>query len=167
MVLSTPAAFADVTNNDGTINFTGEITDAACTVDIGTDNTLTVDLGTVNKSVFTGVGSYASATEFDLKVKDCPETVTSISAKFDGNGFNGDNSVLAITEAADAAKGVAIELLDQNKAAFSLFADTDLYDLPAGQTTLTMPFYARYKQMEDTVVAGKANSTAQFTLNYN
>ena len=32
--------------SDGTVNFTGEIIDEACVVDIGTDATMTVDLGT-------------------------------------------------------------------------------------------------------------------------
>ncbi|WP_237723704.1 fimbrial protein, partial [Cronobacter sakazakii] len=56
---------------DGTVKFTGEILDQACTVDIGTDNTLTVDLGKVSKTAFTGVGTDASTTKFTIKLKDC------------------------------------------------------------------------------------------------
>ena len=162
------SAYAAVTNNDGTVNFTGEIVTVACTVDIGANNTMTVDLGKVNKSVFTGVGSYASATEFDLKVKDCPATgVNGISVKFDGTSYNGDSSALALTADTGVATGVAIELLDKNQTPLQLFKASEAYTLPAAQTTLTMPMYARYKQMDATVEAGKANSTVQFTLNYN
>ncbi|HHA1933922.1 TPA: fimbrial protein [Enterobacter ludwigii] len=162
------SAHAAVTNNDGTINFTGEIIAAACTVDIGANNTMTVDMGKVNKSVFTGAGSYASATEFDLKVKDCPETgVNGISVKFDGTAYNGDPSILALTSDSGVATGVGIELLDNAQKPISLFTASDAYPLPASQTTLTMPMFARYKQVDADVVAGKANSTVQFTLNYN
>lgn len=155
-------------NNDGTVNFTGEIIGTACTVDIGANNTMNVDLGKVSKTVFTGTGTYASATEFDLKVKDCPATgINGITVKFDGTAYASDNSVLALTEEDGVATGIAIELLDKSKNAVPLFADSDSYALEAGKTELTMPMYARYKQVAAAVTAGPANSSVQFTLNYN
>jgi major type 1 subunit fimbrin (pilin) len=150
---------------DGTVNFTGEITDDACVVDIGTNNTMTVDLGKVARSAFTGAGSKASATKFVLKVKDCPDTVTSAVVKFDGIGYDGDDSVLKLTQETGVAGGVAIELADQSMAKLPLFTASAPYDLVVGDNSL--PFYARYIAMSDTVSAGKANAFAQFTLNYN
>ncbi|HCB2207738.1 TPA: fimbrial protein [Citrobacter farmeri] len=167
VILSVSQVNAAITNNDGTVNFTGEIIDASCTVDIGANNTMEVILGKVSKTVFTGVGSYASSTEFDLKVKDCPATIHGIAVKFDGQGYNGDNSVLAVTAGTGTAEGVAIELLDKNQKVVPLFTVSDIYPLADGETTLTLPFYARYKQVAATVKPGPANSTAQFTLNYN
>ncbi|MEL4012842.1 fimbrial protein [Dryocola clanedunensis] len=150
---------------DGTVNFTGEITDEACVVDIGTNNTMTVDLGKVARSAFDGAGSKASATKFVLKVKDCPATVTSASVKFDGIGYDGDDSVLKLTQDADVAEGVAIELADKSQEKLPLFTASAPYDLAEGDNEL--PFYARYIAMSDTVTAGPANAVTQFTLNYN
>lgn len=161
LLMLSSAAFA----SDGTVNFTGEIIDSACTIDIGANNTMTVDLGKVAKTAFSGAGSTASATEFDLKVKDCPATVTTAVVKFDGANYSGDNSVLALTAETGAATGVAIQLKDGAQKVLPLFTASSSYALKAGDNTL--PMYASYIQKETTVAAGKANSTAQFTLNYN
>ncbi|WP_407438857.1 fimbrial protein [Lelliottia sp.] len=151
--------------NDGTVKFTGEIIDSACTIDIGASNTMTVDLGKVAKTAFTGKDSVASATKFILKMKDCPSTVTSASVKFDGTGYKGDDSVLALTDETGVATGVAIELSDSTQTVVPLFTPSTSVTLVEGANE--MPFYARYKQMETAVTAGPANSTAQFTVNYN
>lgn len=47
--------------NDGTVNFIGDITDGACTVDVQNTGSSTgqVTLGSVPKSAFSGVGSTA------------------------------------------------------------------------------------------------------------
>jgi major type 1 subunit fimbrin (pilin) len=50
---------------DGTINFTGTITDAACTVTPGTANQ-TVTMGTVSSTALANVGDTAAPTRFDI-----------------------------------------------------------------------------------------------------
>ncbi|MEL4013835.1 fimbrial protein [Dryocola clanedunensis] len=159
-VLSAANTFAE----DGTVNFTGEITDTACTVDIGANNTMTVDLGKVARTAFTGVGSKASATKFVLKLKDCPTGLNLARVKFDGTGYDGDDSVLKLTQDLGAAQGVAIELSDP-AAKLPLFTPSTAYALVEGDNALN--FYARYVQMAQTVVSGPANASATFTLNYN
>lgn len=151
--------------SDGTINFKGEVIDTACTIDVGANNTMEVQLGKVAKSAFTGVDSTASATEFDLKLKDCPAAVTSAVVKFDGKNYNGDNNTLALTNETDVATGVGIQLKDAKQTLVPLFTASSKYDLVTGENTL--PFYASYVQKATAVVAGKANSTVQFTINYN
>lgn len=149
---------------DGTVNFTGEIIDSACTVDIGSNNTMVVDLGKVAKTAFTGVGSTASATKFTLVLKDCPATVSSAKVKFDGTGYANDNTVLALTPGATTATGVAIQLSD---AANVLPLATSSASYPLSSTGVNnLDFFARYIA-KGTVVAGLANSTANFTVNYN
>ncbi|WP_413498179.1 fimbrial protein [Buttiauxella gaviniae] len=150
--------------SDGTVNFTGEIIPSPCVVDIGTNNTMTVDLGKVAISSFTGVGSKASATKFILRLKDCPIDLFSARFKFDGTGYDGDDSVLKLTQEVGVAKGVAIELSDV-AAVLPLFTASTAYNLTSGVNEL--PFYARYIQKSDTVDAGVANATTTFTVNYN
>jgi len=150
---------------DGTVNFTGEIIDTACTVDIGVGNSMTVDLGRVSKTAFTGPGSKASATKFVLKLKECPSAVKSATVKFDGVGYSGDDSVLALTAGAGVAEGVGIELSDSTQVKLPLFTASNSVSLNEGENSI--PFYARYIQMAELVSPGPANSVAQFTLNYN
>ena len=95
---------------DGTVIFNGEILDSACTVDIGSSNTLMVDLGRVSKTAFTSTGDEASTTKFTLRLKDCPASVAAAKVKFDGAHDGNDSSLLAITQGSGAASGVAIRL---------------------------------------------------------
>ncbi|ELY2787485.1 fimbrial protein [Cronobacter sakazakii] len=152
---------------DGTVKFTGEILDQACTVDIGTDNTLTVDLGKVYKTAFTGVGTDASTTKFTIKLKDCPETVTSAKVKFDGAPDTSDSDLLALDSAADAASGVAIKLMTADKTALPLHSVNDYSYALSSTSENNLDFYAAYRSTSATVTAGKANSVANFTVNYN
>lgn len=165
--LSSTAAFAA----DGTINFQGNIIDSACTVDLDGNGATTMDvlMGDVNKTAFSGVGSTAggsaSATKFNISLKNCPETVTTATVKFDGTAYAGDNTVLALTQETGVATGVGIQLSDAS-GILPLFTASAPYTLTSGDTTNVLDFYARYIQKAATVTAGPANSVATFTVNY-
>ncbi|MRS90360.1 fimbrial protein [Enterobacteriaceae bacterium RIT714] len=154
---------------DGQINFTGEILDAACTVDIGAGNTMTVDLGKVNKSIFDKTGATSAPTAFVLTLKDCPAAITSAAIKFDGTSLDGDNNILALTAGtteAPAAAGIGIQILDDDNSVVALATASKDYDLEA-DTANKLNFSARYIANSDTVVAGPADSAVSFTVNYN
>lgn len=90
----------------GTVNFNGEILDAACTVDVGSQNQ-TVELGSYQKSEFTTAGDVTAATKFSIVLKDCPATVTSAAVRFDGTPDATDSTLLAIdSSVAGAATGL-------------------------------------------------------------
>ncbi|EXU77356.1 ferrous iron transporter B [Erwinia mallotivora] len=170
-VLALMTAISSACAADGTINFTGNIIDSACTVDLDGAGATTMDvaMGNVSKSSFTGVGSTAggnsSATKFNILLKNCPETVSTATVKFDGTAYSGDNSVLALTDETGVATGVGIQLSD-NSGVLSLFTESAAYTLTSGSNTNTLDFTARYIQKAATVTAGKANSVATFTVNY-
>lgn len=156
---------------DGTINFKGNIIDSACKVDLDGAGATTTDvmMGNVNKSAFTGVGSTAggsaSATKFTIQLKDCPETLTKATVKFDGIAYAGDNTVLALTDETGVATGVGIQLSD-SKGVLPLFTESTAYTLDTETGTNTLDFYARYIQKAATVTAGPANSVTTLTINY-
>lgn len=149
----------------GTIKFNGEITDAGCTVDMDTSDTLTVTLGRVYRSEFTGAGSMTAAKKFVLMLKDCPAAITSAKVRFDGIAYDSDDSVLKLDQDAGVATGVAIELADKSMAKLPLFTDSSAYTLTTGNNQL--PFYARYIAMSDTITTGPANGLVQFSMIYN
>lgn len=150
---------------DGNINFTGEILDAACNVDVGATSALVVDLGKVKKSAFNGDGSTASATKFTLKLSDCPSTISKAAVKFDGTAYAGDNTVLALTSGTGVATGVGIQLMDATNTVVPLFTASSTYDLEESVVN-NLDFYARYIQKGASVVAGKADATTSFTIVY-
>jgi major type 1 subunit fimbrin (pilin) len=160
-VVSIPAVVAA----DGTIKFEGEVTDDACVVDTNSKN-LTVTLGKVSSSALKGTGSTAAPTKFQLILKDCP-IATNAVVKFDGTSVAGDNSMLALTAGTETAEGVAIQLSDASQKVVNLSESSQPYALVAGAGTQNkLDFVARYKAISDTIVAGTANASAQFTVVY-
>jgi len=160
------SAFA-ATNGEGQINFTGEIIDSACQVVNGLSDPLNVQLGKVSKTVFTGAGSTSTPTKFDIQLKDCPETVTSAAINFGGTPDANNSTTLALTADANAATGVAIQLLDSSEQPVSLYTPSRAYPLNAGNTVNDLEFAARYIQTQAAVTAGPANSVSTFTVIYN
>ena len=160
------SAFAAI-NGEGQINFTGEIIDSACQVVNGLSNPLDVQLGKVSKTVFTGAGSTSTLTKFDIKLTNCPETVTSAAINFGGTPDADNNAALALTPDTDAATGVAIQLVDTSGQPVSLYTPSKQYPLASGTAVNDLEFGARYIQTQAAVTAGSANSVSTFTVIYN
>lgn len=160
------AALAD----DGQVKFTGKIIDAGCDVVNDLDNPLIVDMGQIAKTAFTGAGSTAAEQGFDIKLENCPTTVTKASVLFSGTNVGGDNEKLQLTGVGtdpDVAKGVALQLVDgSNNNVLPLFARSTSLTIPTSGN-IDLPFRVRYIQTELAVVAGKADGTANFTISYN
>lgn len=156
-----PVAFAA----DGTVKFTGSITDLACTVDTESKNQI-VNLGTLSKAAFTAESKTAGAKEFSLVLKDCPLTVTSAKVRFDGQQVPGDNSILALSNAADKAANVGIQLTDNQNNVINLHQDSAAYNLTTEVNKLK--FVAKYYATGtgNDVTPGSANAVADFTIIY-
>ena len=151
----------------GTVNFTGEILDKACTVDVDSQNQ-TVALGSYNKSEFTAAGSITAAKKFSIVLKDCPATVTSAHVRFDGTPEPTDSTMLAIdSSVSGAATGVAINLMSADKNQLPLHSENSYRYTLTSDADNTLDFYAQYKSTAATVTAGPANSVASFSVVYN
>ncbi|WP_049292242.1 fimbrial protein [Franconibacter helveticus] len=162
-VLAMSNAFAAA----GTVNFTGEILDAACTVDVGSQNQ-TVALGKYNKSEFAAAGDVTAATKFNIILKSCPASVTSATVRFDGTPDASDSKLLAIdSSVTGAATGVAINLMSANKAQLPLHGSNGYSYTLSSTADNTLDFYAQYISTATTVKAGPANSVANFSVIYN
>ncbi|MTC69588.1 fimbrial protein [Providencia sp. wls1914] len=152
---------------DGTIDFTGEITDQACELAAGSD-ALKVNLGKVSKKALPSAGSTAAATKFTIKLINCPTTVTSASVKFDATSYPGDDSVIELKDAGQSgvATGVGIQITDDVNTVVPLFTASKAYPLKDGVEN-NLDFKARYIAQTDNVGVGLANGNATFTINYN
>jgi major type 1 subunit fimbrin (pilin) len=163
-VLATSAFASTAFAADGQVNFVGSITDAACTVDTDSLNQ-SVTLGKVAKTAFTGAGSTAAAKQFSLKLKDCPATVTGATVRFDGTQVPGNNAVLELTDTADKATGVGIQLSDNQNNVINLYQDSAVYPLVSTGVN-TLNFTARYYATAADVTVGSANAVTNFTVVY-
>ena len=152
-------AFAD----SGTINFTGEIIQTGCDVEGSTQGPVSVDLGKISKTDFNGaVGTTTAPKEFTIALTNCPADLTA-SVRFDGAKDASDSSLLALSEG--SAQGVAIALKNADMTPLSLNQDSTETALNADGTA-QLKFYAQYQSTADEIVAGPANSVANFTVAY-
>ncbi len=168
MALFAASAVASVAHAaDGTINFTGNITDTACTV-TPASAAQTVALGTVNKAVFTGTGSAASPTRFSIVLTSCPASVTSATVKFDGPTDAANSNLLKITPSAGTeAKGVAVGIYEQDTTTLLPVSSASASKTLSTTADTTFNFVAKYVATSATVVAGPANAVSDFTVSYN
>ncbi|WBM72576.1 fimbrial protein [Buttiauxella sp. WJP83] len=161
--LSASNAFATA----GTVNFTGEILDAACTVDVASQNQ-TVALGSYNKSEFAATGAVTAAKKFTIVLKDCPAAVTAAHVRFDGTPEATDSTLLAIdSTVAGAATNVAINLMSADMVQLPLHGDNGYNYVLSSTANNNLDFYAQYKSTAAAVTAGPANSVANFSVIYN
>lgn len=150
---------------DGTIQFNGEIIDAACTVSPASANQ-TVTLGQVSSAAFSAVNQRAAATSFKIDLSACPASVTTASVKFDGTPYQGDTTLLGLNPLPGAATGVGIQIRTATGLVLPLFTASTATPLVQGVTN-TLNFDASYVAKTVPVTAGLANGVATFSIIYN
>lgn len=150
---------------DGTINFTGNITTAACTIDTASA-TQTVNLGTITASTFTGTAGVAVApTRFTIALSACPDTLTSATVKFDGTA-NSTNSNLLALSSGQGATGVGIGIYESNGTTLiPLQTAAAAVSFTSGAASVS--YIAKYVSTAASVTAGSANAVTNFTIAYN
>lgn len=158
---------------DGTINFTGEIVDAPCSISPNSQN-MTVPLGKVSRTAFDGatagtavVGKKATPAKFTIDLLGCGATAKGATVTFTGTADT-DATLLRLANAGQvgvgAASGVAIELGDSAGTKIPLGQESGQYVLGLGDNSLK--FQAAYIATKTAVTVGPANATAQFTVAY-
>ncbi|WP_338124591.1 fimbrial protein [Ewingella americana] len=150
---------------DGTINFTGNITAAACTVDTASANR-TVALGNVSSSAFTAAGSTASPTAFVIDLTNCPATVTSASTKFDGPANATNSSIIALSSG-QTATGVGVAIYENDSSTLIPLGTASKAKAITTAGPNTLNFIAKYMATAAAVTAGTANAVTTFTVVYN
>ncbi|MGZ7458353.1 fimbrial protein [Pseudomonas sp. Ma2-10] len=164
--LLTGSTFAGMANAaDGTLNFTGAVTDAACTITPASANQ-TVTLGTISSSALPAAGDSAAPTAFDIVLTACPATATSATVKFDGPTDADNSSLLALTTVAGVATGVGIGFYEEDASTpIPVSAESSSKALSTTLDT-TFRYIAKYVATGP-VVAGTANAVSDFTIIYN
>lgn len=150
---------------DGTINFTGAITDTACKVD-GASANQNVTLGTVASSGFSGAGSVAAPTKFSIILTDCPASATTAQVSFDGN-TSGTNPTLLSLGSGQTASNVGVAIYEEDGTTqIPVGVHSKAWNLSAKNAN-TLNYIAKYMATASTVGQGTANATTSFTVVYN
>ena len=158
---------------DGTIEFTGQITDQTCDITTPGGEDFTVNLPTVAASSLSAPGNVAGRTPFSISLSDCAEG--SVATYFEpGPTVNFDTGRLENTAAADAASNVQIQLLGENSQFVPVLAGSVG---PGGAQTnsqwvevstdgaAALNYYAEYYALGQST-AGNVSSNVQYTIIY-
>ncbi|MGP2885478.1 fimbrial protein [Serratia marcescens] len=167
MVILAGSAFASVAQAaDGTINFTGNITDAACTVSAGT-KTQTVNLGTISASSFDAAGAVSGASRFNVTLESCPASAATASVVFDGQADTANSTLLALTPGTGVATGVGVGIYEEDSVTQLPVSTRSASKALSTTAPTTFTYVAKYMATAATVQAGTANAVSDFTISYN
>lgn len=144
-----------------------------CKVSAGSQN-IAVNFGPVSSSAFSGVGAIVANRDFNIEL-DCQSSNVAnstvgirVDALRDASNFPG---VLALAVSADAASGIAIQVVrseSQGEQPVRFGENMVLATGVMSAGTLVLPLRARYIQTRAGVVLpGKAAGSATFTIQYN
>jgi len=127
---------------DDKINFIGNVTDTACIVSTSSASQ-TVNLGSVSAKTFSAAGSTASATRFDVKLTDCPDSVTSLNVHFYGTTYPANSTILALNSY-QTATNVGISIYEHGSIT-QIPIDTASVDVKfSPAATNTLEYVAKY-----------------------
>ncbi len=163
---------------DGTITFNGKVTKASC--DVTTDSKdMSVTLPSISSTAIgTNVGDMAGQTAFTIKLENCEsQTATAEKVRVAFVGASDDDNIYALknTATADAATGVALQILQQDgetKIDINNGANKAVeYAIPAkgeGATTLDLHYNVAYvNTLGKEPTTGDVLSVATYSVEYN
>jgi len=149
----------------GTINFTGSVESAACTVS-PTSKSQTVNLGNVGASDFGASGTTTGSGKISVVLSSCPAALTTASVSFGGTANAANPNILALSSAT-GAKNVGVALYENDSSTqIPLGTKSKPQTLNSGADT-TLTYFAKYMSTAATVTAGDAAAVADFTVMYN
>jgi len=148
------------------------VKDETCSV--ASDTNQTVSLGSYSTSTSSGLGAGIGETSpsmpFNIQL-NC-ETLLSgsfdVMMQFSGDAVSGlsDIGVLALNAQTSTASGVGVQILNEDQQPVSLATPFGVAAFPLSSALVTVPLYARYYQIADTVSPGSANAVATYTISY-
>lgn len=163
----------------GTINFTGNITDATCSVavDGDTSGNSTVKLPEVNKSALAAADTTAGGVLFTMTLSDCAlgteVPVTKASAFFQaGDTVDLSTGRLKQTETTNAATNVSLQLFDPEnanaaiKVGYSTQVDSNTYKTISAGSSTDLHYGVRYYAEGGAASAGKVASKVVYNIMY-
>lgn len=168
MAFTAGMAHADTTTvNGGTVHFTGDLVNAACTVSTESADQ-TVNLGEYRTAEFQAAGDTITPVPFNIVLKDCDTSVAgTAAAAFYGQQDSTNPELLAVVSSDNSptATGVGIQINDN--ASNVLKPDGSTFS--QAQTLIdgdnTLHFSAQYVGTA-AATAGQANADATFVMQY-
>lgn len=141
----------------------GEVTTATCGV-VEAEQHKYIDLGVYSTQSLNHVGAKTKPVPIPFRLSNCHPN-SPVTLTFSGTRDLSNPDLLALENLPNAAKDIAIELLDQEKKRLPI--NTKSQSLMADQEgKIVTNFYANYIVTGDSMSPGIANASAEFTVQY-
>jgi len=170
-VLAAPFAHA----SDGTVNFSGTVTDTTCTVSVtgAATKVTTVTLQTVSATALATAGQTAGLAPFTLRLSNCSsaKTLASTSAAYFEAGPGVDPST-GYVKNTGTATNVALQLVDaaNNKAIkagdYSQVAGNSRATIDPTTKAADIPYAVQYIATQGAGSAGTVVGSVTYAINY-
>lgn len=171
LTLTSASAFAlesPVTVNGGTVNFEGELVNAACAVSTGSSNLL-VDLNQHRTGLLAKKGDVSPEVPFQIELVDCDKEIqATASIAFSGQASSADPSLLATSAGGTnktIAKNVGIQISDRTSGVMKIDGTTFSTKATLIDGVNKLDFAARYVATGE-ATAGAAHASATFLVHY-
>ncbi|MGE8143988.1 fimbrial protein [Pseudomonas frederiksbergensis] len=176
--LTSSLAMSVAQANDGTINFTGELTAQTCTSTVnGSATTQTVALPRLSTASLATTGQTAGATNFTIELSRCTATIATAAAFFEA-GPGVDSTTKNVKNATGTARNVQFQLLDS---AGTVIKAGDTSQTGAGGTartpmvvttgasptgSATLPYAVQYVATGGAATVGTVVGSVVYSINY-
>lgn len=138
-----------------------QVDNLSCTLGSAAIN---VPMGEVPLSAFKGAGTSPNGRTRAFNIPLTCSKGASINLKLEGTAHDAAQGMLKLNEDPSSAKGVAIQLLHDDKPVE--LAKNFKWQTASEDGTYAIPLKARYVQTDNSITTGAANGTATFTLTY-
>ncbi|MBL5884422.1 fimbrial protein [Lelliottia aquatilis] len=153
--------------HDVTVNLTGKVTNATCTV--SSDSIYKpVLLGYIPLKTFYQYPMSSAPVEFKINLENCGAVSRGVQVTFSGTPDDNvpDYFKLSNDGSDDSASGIAVEIMDDARKIIPVDGKSKSYLITSGATTKSLVFYAKMVTNGDALKTGNVNSNATFVTAY-
>lgn len=148
-----------------TINITGKVTAAACTVDnSGAYNVIMPDVTAATLNPANSSGAWKT---FDVTLSSCPAGTSSVTAKFSGTPDSSDGNQYANTIGTGYATNVAVQLQNRSGTVADKGNNSTMTVNVDGSNQVTFDLQARPYSTAGGATVGNISSVVLMDLTYN
>lgn len=157
---------------DGTMKFSGKLTENACVLDAGSQN-MTVNMGRIP---ILGDNRASGSGYFTIQINDCPASSNQAQVQFEGTpvagatGYNADQLFASSNAGQPGAAGnIAFKISGIDLNFITVNGKSKTYDLVTGAGSVNeLPFYAWYTKIKngDEMTVGTLVGNVQFSIIY-
>lgn len=153
-----------VSAHDVTVNITGAVLNATCTISPDSVNK-TVNLGQVPANRLINSGDSSQPVPFNINLEKCGAIANGVVVSFSGTPDDSMTNLLKLSPESSGT-GIAIEIMDDAQKLVAIGGSTQPYLITGGATTASLRFYSKMVANGEKIQPGTIISSVTFNTLY-